>query len=500
MVKSAVHKSPVQLLGTTSDVVAPLDPTDLPEEEFHWSSVMLAEVIERGSRLEASVFNIEGRHARKLIDQCKWEQTVISGETGLSTAYHRPRFKRIWVDKPGIPIFQPSQITEINPKPSGYISYKTNTDIDALKVHKGQILLTCSGTIGRTALVGKTLDGQIFSHDLLRITCKEHHDTGYLYAFLKTQTGKALIRTSEYGAVVSHIEPEHLESIPIPNPPPILKRKVHDLIMNSYALRDESNDLLSEAERLLYDALKLPPLEKLRQHAFDGKPNLLNYQVNLSQIDGRLDASYHIPVIDSIMRLLKKKALAVTVIGNPKISKRIIHPARFARVYVKEGQGVPFFSGKQICELDPSTKKYLSLAKHRDRVEHDLKLTANMTIITRSGTIGKVALVPEHWNELIASDDIIRVEPSSPEIGGYLFIFLASEYGRELLLRFMYGSVQKHIEDHHVAQTPVPLLKDSSVQSKINRLALEANAKRTEAYHAEQKAIRITNEEVIHSH
>jgi type I restriction enzyme S subunit len=46
---------------------------------------------------------------------------------------------------------------------------------------------------------------------------------------------------------------------------------------------------------------------------------------------------------------------------------------------------------------------------------------------------------------------------------------------------------------------PVPLLKDSSVQAKINSLALEANAKRTEAYHAEQKAIRITNEEVIHA-
>ena len=34
---------------------------------------------------------------------------------------------------------------------------------------------------------------------------------------------------------------------------------------------------------------------------------------------------------------------------------------------------------------------------------------------------------------------------------------------------------------------------------KINGMTLKANGKRTEAYHAEQKAIRITNDEVIYT-
>ena len=45
---------------------------------------------------------------------------------------------------------------------------------------------------------------------------------------------------------------------------------------------------------------------------------------------------------------------------------------------------------------------------------------------------------------------------------------------------------------------PVPILKDPKTQNEINRLALEANKKRTEPYHLEQKAIHITNEEAIH--
>jgi type I restriction enzyme S subunit len=122
-----------------------------------------------------------------------------------------------------------------------------------------------------------------------------------------------------------------------------------------------------------------------------------------------------------------------------------------------------------------------------------------MILISRSGTIGKVAFVPRHWENWVANEHVIRILPRSSEIAGYLYVFLFSDYGCRLIQRFTYGAAVPEIDDHQVSQVPVPLLKDSSVQAKINSLALEANAKRTEAYHAEQKAIRITNEEVIHA-
>ena len=483
----------------TADVPLPVEPADLPEEELRWCTVTLKEVLKRGSRLEASVFDVEGRHAREVLKQCKWPVARVCGENGLADAYHRPRFKRIWVEKSGLPIFQPSQITELNPKPSGYLSPLTQTDIDALRIHKGQILLTCSGTIGNCTLVSNTLNTRIFSHDVIRITCKTEADTGYLYAFLRTKTGNALIRTNEYGAVVSHIEPEHLENVPIPDPPSLLKKRIHNLVMKSYTLRDESNELLDQAERILYDTLNLPPLAKLRPRYFHKIADLRNYAVKLSQLSGRLDASHHVPIVDAILRQLKKEAAEITTIGDPRISKRIILPGRFARVYVQEGQGTVFFGGKQLYELDPANKKYLSLKHHGERIRKELTLDENMVIITRSGTIGKVALVPAHWRNWVANEHIIRVEAATADISGYLYVFLATDYGHELITHFTYGSVVDEIDDRHVSEVPVPLLKDASAQAEINRLALEANAKRTEAYRAEQEAIRITNNEVIHA-
>lgn len=271
------------------------------------------------------------------------------------------------------------------------------------------------------------------------------------------------------------------------------------MIVRSYALRDESNDLLNKAKELLKETLKLPPLEKFEPVYFDRSAGLRNFTVNLSDLAGRLEGSYHVPIVDAILFQLKKKAKEITIIGDSRISKQVILPGRFARIYVEEGQGTVFFGGKQLFELDPANKKYLSLAHHGDRNKRELLLKKNMILITRSGTIGKVALVPEHWERWVANEHVIRVEPTPPDIAGYLYVFLNTDYGRELITRFTYGAVVDEIDDHHVSQIPIPLLKDANIQAEINRLALEANAKRTEAYLAEQEAIRITNDEVIHA-
>ena len=84
-------------------------------------------------------------------------------------------------------------------------------------------------------------------------------------------------------------------------------------------------------------------------------------------------------------------------------------------------------------------------------------------------------------------------------MGGYLYVFLASEYGRELITRFTYGAVVDEIDAGHVSKIPIPLLTDAKAQATIGSLALEAKAKLTEAHKTEQEAIRITNEEVIHA-
>ena len=476
--------------------IADLNVLDIPQDELNWSSIRLADIINRDTRLEASVYGIEGRHARETINNSKWAIKTLCGDNGLSTAYYPSRFKGVWVDKSTLPIYQPSQITEIYPKPNSYISEATKTDVNVLRVKKGQILLTRSGTIGKCSIVTDTLYNKIFSDDLIRITCLEEADVGYVYAFLKSKTGNTLINTNNYGAVISHIEPKHLSDIPIPDPPKMLKYRIHELIMKSFRLRDESNILLDRAEALLIKELKLPPVNEFQLNNLDPSVEVNNFVVKFSELNKRLEASFHAPIVKAISSHLKDHALEITSVGNAQISKNIILPGRFKRVYVSEGQGVLFFGGKQLLELSPTETKYLSTKQHTSRIDRELRLKENMVLLTRSGTIGKTALVPKHWENWIANEHIIRILPASNSIAGYLYVFLSTEYGKELIKRFTYGSVVDEIDDRHVSQIQVPLMQ-SSCMKQINDLALKANELRYEAYALEQQALSVFNHEVL---
>lgn len=462
-------------------------------------TVTLSEVISRGKRLEASVFDVEAKRARATVENSKYPVKMVCGVNGFADSYVCGRFKRIWVIKSDLPIFQPSSITDVYPTPDGYISHKTQTNIEALRVHEGQVLMTCSGTIGKLSYVSKTLDNQIFSHDLLRINSRNPLDAGYIYAYLKSTTGNKILLTNSYGAVITHIEPDHLATVPIPDAPSEIKKSINDLIVASYELRDESNALIDEAMALLVNELQFPNIRDFDVALFKKNAGVDTFSVKLSDLAGRADASYHVPIANAIVEHMKQHAAEVTTVGDSRVSKEIILPGRFKRIYVEEGYGRVFIGGKQLHELDPTNKKYLSLVHHGDRIANQLELHEGMTLITCSGTIGKVTLVGKHWENWTANQHIIRVVPANKDIAGYLSVFLASDYGYQLITHYTYGSVVDEIDDTHVSMIPFPLLKNADVQRRINELALEANEKRYEAYKMEQEALRIIDKEVIYA-
>ncbi len=467
------------------------------ESPIKWCAVSLSDVVSRGKRLEASVFDVEAKQARELILNGKYGWTHLYGDSGLiKTAYYPGRFKRIYCDKEnGVAFFLPSQMTDIYPKAEKYISKLTKCNISELELKPKTLLLTRSGTIGTISYVSKTLENCVYSDDVIRVTFKSEYDLGFVYTFLKSKIGNLILQTNGYGSVITHLEPEHLEEIQIPNAPVEIRQRIDDLIKRSFDLRDESNEMIDEATQLLIDELQLPPLSELEGE----QAGVNSFSVKLSDMKLRLDASYHLPIVDAITEHLKNYAAEVTTIGDKRISNDVILPGRFKRVYVEDGYGRVFIGGKQLWELDPENKKYLSLVHHGDRIAKQLELHENMTLITCSGTIGKVALVGKQWENWTANQHIIRIVPANEELAGYINIFLASDYGFQLITHHTYGSVVDEIDDNHVREIPIPLLKNQDVQQQINTLALEANAKRYEAYLLEQEALRIMDEEVIYA-
>lgn len=471
----------------------------IDESPLKWCSVSLSDVVSRGKRLEASVFDVEAKQAYTLLTHGKYPAVNLIGDDGpVINAYYGGRLKRRYVDKDengAVGFLGSSEMLDCKPEPVKYmIDDEKASDV---RVKKGLVLISRSGTIGNVTLVGETLSHFLVSEHAIRMECKDH--PGFVYAFLKSKVGKLVVCSTQYGAVIQEIEPEHLATVPIPDAPVDLKQKINDLIVRSYELRDESNELIDKATALLKAELQLPDINAFNVELYKKKAPVDTFSVKLSDMSGRLDASYHVPIVDAITEHLQKYAEEVTTVGDARVSKEVILPGRFKRVYVDEGYGRVFIGGKQLYELDPTNKKYLSNVHHGDRIAKQLELHENMTLITCSGTIGKVALVGKHWENWTANQHIIRVVPATKDIAGYLNIFLASDYGFQLITRFTYGSVVDEIDDNHVRAIPVPFLKNHDVQKQINDLALEANQKRYEAYQLEQEALRIMDTEVIYA-
>lgn len=471
----------------------------IDETPIKWCTVSLSEVIEKGKRLEASVYDVESKQAYTRIKNGIYPAVdLIGSNSPVQKAHYGGRLKRNYVEKnseSSVGFIGSSEMLDISPQP---IKFMVDDErVSDLHVKRGTVLISRSGTIGNMSFVNETLEKFLISEHAMRLECNSY--PGYVYAYLKTKTGQALIRSNIYGSVIQQIEPEHLASIPIPNAPNEVKSKIDELVSKSYSLRDESNALIKKATQLMIEELRLPTIENFDVEFFKKDASVETFNVKLSNMGYRLDASYHVPIVDAITSHLKDNCREMTTIADTRISKEIILPGRFKRIYVEEGVGRVFIGGKQLWELDPCNKKYLSLSQHGDRIEKQLELHENMTLITCSGTIGKVALVGKHWENWAANQHIIRVVPADDSIAGYLNVFLASDYGYHLITRHTYGAVIDEIDDTHVSRIPIPLLKNHDVQLQINTFALEANKKRYEAYMLEQEALEIMDKEIIYA-
>ncbi len=466
-----------------------IKPDFLQKDGLKCVSVKLNEILERGKRLDGSYFDIESKRARQIVTDCTYPKLPLFSDTSgfAKNVYHFPRFKRIFIEK-GIPIFTASQILDFTPTPDKFVSKKTKANLEALTLKEGQIVITCSGSIGFCSIVTRTLKDKVFSHDLIRIECTNPEETGYVYAFLKTWMGHKVITTNNYGSVVTHIEPEHLTNVFVPDLPDNVKRETHKDIMRSFELRDEANELIKQADELLLERLGLPPLEQLTPEYIGDMSDFRIFSIRISDWRHRVDGSFHLPIIDEIIKELKKSPAELTTVGDKRISEKIVLPGRFKRVYVTDKYGKPFLSGGDILQFDPAQVKYLSKTHHGKRISEQLTLYEDMILVTCSGTIGNVVLAPAHFEGWTANQHILRIVPSKETNAGYIYAFLASSYGKELIRRFTYGSVVDEIDNKQLASVEFPL-PSRSIQDEIGNLVLDASRKWTKAYKLEKATI-----------
>ncbi len=160
------------------------------------------------------------------------------------------RFKRTYVDPTyGIKLIGGKQINELNPSSEKYLAH---SDLDEeLKLKENSILITRSGTIGKTTIVPKHWSEWIGSDHIIRIIPASNEIAGYLFCWLNTEYALQLVRRNTFGAVVDEIDTNQIKQIEIP----ILKNESKQKEINDKVL--QANDFRYQAYLKEQEAMKI---------------------------------------------------------------------------------------------------------------------------------------------------------------------------------------------------------------------------------------------------
>ena len=447
--------------------------------------VRLSDVVAANGRLEASAYGIEARAAVEALRTIGEQLVPLFGEQGLAREAHNAfHFRRIWTGpQHGVPFLSSSDIIAMRPERGQYISGKLTRGIEKLIVQLWDVLVSCSGTVGNVALAGKSLAGYALSQDAIRIRFADAETSGYAAAFLRSKFGRPQVVGASYGSVIVHIEPEHLRSILIPNLHPIRRTSIGLLMREATELRDHANALMDQADRLLHERLNLASLGSLSSIGAKGA----TAPVLASALVGRFDASYHAPQAEYAEKKVRAMNFQVLNLGDQRVCHEIRAITRFRkRVYVEAG-GIPMLSSKQLQQVDPIDIKRLAKGAHaKDLAE--IALEENMCTVSCSGTIGRIQIIPRYMEGWTANQHATRLVAAPSFNPGYIFAWLASDYGQVLIRRHSYGSVILEVDKNMLGSIPIPI-PSAKIVDEIGDLVLKANAQRNQAWLKEREGI-----------
>ncbi|MGD1906336.1 MAG: restriction endonuclease subunit S [Leptolyngbyaceae cyanobacterium] len=463
----------------------PISPSPPEACEKLSTTIKLSEVLNVGTRLEASAFSIEAHNALTALRNSGLQLLPLYGSEGLCQEAHNAfRFKRIYVDaEHGVPFLSSSEIISLRPKTDRYLSQRYTRNLETLLIQKWDVLVSRSGTIGNIGFATESFLDQALSEDVIRIRSEDPDTAGFVAAFLRSRYGRLQLTQATYGSVIVHIELEHLERVWIPNLPPIRRISIGRLMCKAGELRDEANKLLDQADLLLHERLKLPYLKDI---APSGKASAVA-KVKASELMGRLEGSFHNPVARAAEQQLKQLSVEVTTVGDSRVTEEVRAITRFRkRTYVEKG-GIPLLSSKQLFQVDPIDVKRLAKGAHTKDLP-EIQLQENMIAVTCSGTIGRVQIIPAYMASWTANQHANRLLAANDMNAGYLYAWLASDYGYSLITRQSYGSVILEFDRFMLASVQIPL-PAASIRDEIGNLVLRANKLRDEAWCSEQQAI-----------
>ncbi len=443
------------------------------------STINIKDVRSARLRTDASYHLSEGQVVQKNIASSPYPLMQIKDVS--SDIFIGNRAKRVYVSSAehGIPFLSSSDILKGDLEHVKLASKKYTPEIDRMLLQKGWTLISRSGTIGNCAFATAKHAQKLASEDVIRLVPNNILRGGLVYAYLASKYGHSLLTQGTFGAVIQHIEPDFVGSLPIPQFPDSFQKEVDDLMQESARLREEAMDALEEAQELIDDKFSRCSVNKENSVSIKSIINSHN-----TRFEGQYYTSKNRSIYDYIVSHCEYKPLK-------ELTDKIFRPGIFKREYVQNG--VTFLGGADIMMAIPDSDKKLSF-KQVERIP-ELLVKRGWILVTCGGTIGNTVCIDSQLAQCAISQHVMRVVPKEDTLKGYLYAFLSSNTGHMLINLYTAGSVIPQIEAHHLERVPVPMM-EKELMVYINSLVETYISNLENSKDKEKQAISMVEQEI----
>lgn len=444
-----------------------------------WAPVS-SRVLSRGSRrLEASTFLTDGYGLREGLE-------VLPSTVSMSLMAHvwqpsRLKGYQVAAGK-GLPFLSAGQVFEGQPRVRKWLATAMVPRAETRYLEPDWIMMSCSGEVGRvTAVYDEHLD-KVITHDLLRVVPLDGADYGWLYAYMKTPTFFAIARSSQYGHMIKHLEPEHVLDVPVAMPEANIRERISAQAAEALRLRQSSRRLQAEADSA-YARLVNPqqiPLET----SFSTRVSASSLTTGRRRFEGQF---YRSDVLQ-VERLVEAAGAYVQPLAD--LVESVTMSPRFKRYFGPNG--TTYRSAGELFDVNPAVTKriYAGLLDNADVY----MLRPGEMIMARSGQtyglLGRTMVLNENHAGSFGSEDLIRIVPDQTKARtGYLQTVLNHvDYGRPRVVRHASGTSVPHLDPPDIREVLIPRF-ESSQEDAIADLCDEATERAAEADRLETSAV-----------
>lgn len=374
--------------------------------------------------------------------------------------FHAGREARVWVDDPefGVPFLGSTDILAADLSVQPLLAKKQVERNELFTLGEGWTLITRSGTIGRMAYVRPDMANMACSEHVLRVVpSPERIPSGYLYAFLSCRYGVPLVVSGTYGAIVQHIEPEHIAGLPVPRLGAALEAKIDQLISSAANDISESNRLTNLATKTLLQSIGRVDLQDnswnkdqralgwLEQSVSSESLRALNYDPRIAQIRHEIETRRH--------------SLLGELCDPSQFKGKII----FTRIDADPEHGYMLLGQRNAFHVRPEGR-WISRKSVKGL---GLIVPPGTTLVPSHGTLGEFELycraliVTKRTAQYAYSGDFFRCVPIKGAIEpGYLFAFMRSRLAFRMLRSISTGGKQQEQHPAMMYRLPIPRLDD----------------------------------------